>query len=318
VAARLVKRLLRAPLVLFLLITISFFLMRLAPGGPFSRERALSEEAQAALEAMFGLDQPLHIQYEQYLASLLRGDLGRSMKHKDRTVNEIIAYGLPKSVLLGSVALVLALAIGCFAGILSALKPNSWPDTLAMGVAILGISLPAFVIGPLLQVYAAPLLHRLCAALGLEWRIAIAGWESKGLAACLILPAVTLALPFAARIARLTRAGMLEVMSQDFIRVARAKGLRERTVVVRHALRGGLLPVVSYLGPAIAMIMTGSLVVEKIFQIPGMGREFVEGALNRDYTLVLATVIVYGVLIIACNLIVDIAYTLLDPRVRDA
>ncbi len=302
----LLKRLARAPVVLFLLITVSFFLMRLAPGGPFSREKQVDPETRKVLEARYHLDAPVHRQYLIFLGDLLRADFGSSLKHRERTVNEIIARGLPKSALLGGLALLLALVIGCTAGLVSALMPGRIPDYAAMGGAILGISLPTFVIGPLLQMGFA---------MRVDW-FPVAGWGEGVSPAHLALPAVTLALPFGARIARLMRAGMLDVMTQDYICVARAKGLRESTVITRHALWGGVLPVVSFLGPAVAMILTGSLVVEKIFQIPGMGREFVEGALNRDYPVVMATVIVYGTLIIVCNLLVDLAYAVLDPRVR--
>jgi oligopeptide transport system permease protein len=244
-------------------------------------------------------------QYAYYLGSLLKGDLGPSLKHRERTVNQIVAEHLPVSFVLGAWALVISLCLGLGAGLLSALVPRTIFDYAAMGLAVLGISLPAFVVGPLLQMGFAR---------GLKW-FPVAGtgsWEH------LVLPAFALGLPFAARFARLTRAGMLDVLSEEFIRTARAKGLTECTVILRHSLRGGMLPVVSFLGPAIASITTGSLVVERIFSIPGLGREFVESALNRDYTLVMGTVIVYGTMIIFCNLLTDLAYAVLDPRVRGA
>ena len=300
-----VIRLLQAPIVLFLLVTITFFLIRFAPGGPFSGEKKHSAEVQAALEAKYHLDKPLAAQYFRFIGQLLKGDLGPSLKHKERNVNEIIGNHLPTSMLLGSLAISLALMLGLSAGIIAALRQNTVLDYSVMTVAVLGISLPTFVIGPLLQMSLAMRAHI----------FPVAGYHGPSSPLYLVLPAVTLALPFAARIARLMRAGMLDVLGQDFVRTARAKGLHERTVVLRHALRGGILPVISYLGPAIAAITTGSLVVEKIFQIPGLGSEFVNSALNRDYFLVIGTVIVYGSFIVCCNLIADLAYGILDPRV---
>jgi oligopeptide transport system permease protein len=299
------KRFLLAPLILLVMISATFFLVRLAPGGPFSAERALPPEVEKAMMARYHMDDPLLTQYAYYLGSLLKGDLGPSLKHRERTVNQIVAEHLPVSFVLGAWALVISLCLGLGAGLLSALVPRTIFDYAAMGLAVLGISLPAFVVGPLLQMGFAR---------GLKW-FPVAGtgsWEH------LVLPAFALGLPFAARFARLTRAGMLDVLSEDFIRTARAKGLTECTVILRHSLRGGMLPVVSFLGPAIASITTGSLVVERIFSIPGLGREFVESALNRDYTLVMGTVIVYGTMIIFCNLLTDLAYAVLDPRVRGA
>ena len=302
----LVSRLIQAPVVLFLLITLSFFLMRFAPGGPFSNERRLDPEIEQALKAKYRLDQPLPIQYFLFLKDLLKGDLGPSFKHKNQTVNEIIARTLPTSLFLGVLALLLALLIGISAGIISSLHHNSILDYGVMTCAVIGISLPTFVIGPMLQ---------LAFAIERHW-FPLAGYEGMRSPVYLILPAVTLGLPFSARIARLMRAGMLEVLNQDFVLTAKAKGMPGYVVIFRHTLRGGILPVISYLGPALTSIATGSLVVEKIFQIPGLGREFIEGALNRDYTLVMGTVIVYGVFIIFFNLLADITYGVLDPRVR--
>ncbi|MDP6525544.1 MAG: ABC transporter permease [Kiritimatiellia bacterium] len=299
----LLKRLLYVPVVILLLVTATFFLIRLAPGGPFSAERDLPEEVEKALNAKFRLDQPMLVQYGAMLKDAVRGDFGPSMKHRERTVRQIIAQHLPPSMILGALAIILALWIGITVGTVSALKANSALDYFGMGVTVLGISLPAFVFGPLLQ---------LLFAMRLDW-LPVAGY---GAPLQLVLPALTLSLPFAARFARLMRAGMLEVLSEDFIRTARSKGLSERIVVLRHAFRGALIPVVSFLGPAIAAITTGSLVVEKIFNIPGLGREFVESALNRDYTLVMGTTIVYGSFIVICNMLSDLSYALLDPRVR--
>jgi len=299
----LLKRLLYALVVILLLVTATFFLVRIAPGGPFSSERDLPKEVEEALNAKFRLDQPILVQYGAMLKDALRGDFGPSMKHRDRAVRQIIGQHLPPSIMLGFLAITLALWIGITAGTVSALNANSAIDYLCMGLTVLGISLPAFVFGPLLQ---------LLFAMRLGW-LPVAGYGS---ALQLILPALTLSLPFAARFARLMRAGMLEVLSEDFIRTARAKGLSETIVVLRHAFRGAMIPVVSFLGPAIAAITTGSIVVEKIFSIPGLGREFVESALNRDYTLVMGTTIVYGTFIVVCNMMSDLAYAILDPRVR--
>lgn len=286
------------------LITVSFFMMRFAPGGPFSAERNPDPAIQRALESKYRLDEPLWKQYALYLAGLAHGDLGPSTKHRSFRVQDIIARTLPHSMLLGSLALMLAVASGCLFGIFAALWHRRAADTLAMLLALVGLSLPAFVIGPLLQ---------LGLATRLGW-LPTAGYADWNDFQYLVMPAITLALPFSARIARLTRAGMLDVLGSDPIRTARAKGLSKSRVVTRHAMRLALLPVVSYLGPAAAMITTGSLVVEKIFQIPGLGREFVEAALNRDYTLVMGTVIVYGSLIIVFNLLSDLMANALDPR----
>ncbi len=296
-------RILLAPIVLWLMISITFFLIRLAPGGPFSAERALPPEVEQALMERYHLDKPVLVQYGYYLGGLVKGDLGPSLKHQGRTVNDIVAEHLPVSFVLGCFALCVALVLGVSAGMISALKPRTPVDYVAMALAVLGISLPVFVIGPLLQMLFARSIKLFpVAGTGDLWHM--------------VLPAFALGLPFAARFARLTRAGMLEVMNQNFIRTARSKGLRESTVILRHALRGGVLPVVSFLGPAIASITTGSLVVEQIFSIPGLGREFIQSALNRDYTLVLGTVVVYGTMIIFCNMLTDLSYAILDPRVR--
>ena len=297
------RRLVLAPVVLLALVSVTFFLVRLAPGSPFSAERALPPEAEQALQASYGLDQPLGRQYLRFLGNLARGDLGPSLKHRARTVNEIIAAHLPVSIRLGVTAMVLALILGGAAGMISALRPRTAWDYVAMALAVLGLSLPVFVLGPLLQLVFARRLGWLpISGVGDIWH--------------LVLPALALALPFAARFARLLRAGLLDTLGENFIRTARAKGLRETTVILRHALRGGCLPLVSYLGPALAAVTTGSLVVEKIFAVPGLGREFIESALNRDYTLVMGTVIVYGGFIIIGNLLTDLAYAALDPRVR--
>lgn len=289
--------------VLFVIVSLSFFLMRLAPGGPFDQERALPEQVRVNIEARYHLDQPLWRQYLQYLGEVARGDLGPSFRYPDRSVNELLGLGFPVSLTLGLCALAVALSLGGMAGVLAGLRRNSFFDYFTMSFALFGVSVPNFVLGPILM---------LLFALWLRW-LPLAGW---GTWRHVVLPSVTLGMFYAAYVARLTRAGMLEVIHQDFIRTARAKGLREAVVVLRHALPGAILPVVTYLGPASAAVLTGSVVVETIFSIPGVGRYFVSGALNRDYTMVLGTVVFYSVLLLAFNLVVDILYAYLDPRVE--
>lgn len=289
--------------VLFIIVSLSFFMMRLAPGGPFDQERALPDQVRANIEARYHLEEPLWRQYLRYVGEVARGDLGPSFRYPDRSVNELLALGFPVSLTLGLCALGVALALGGTAGILSGLRRNAFVDYLTMTFALAGVSVPNFVLGPILM---------LVFALGLGW-LPVAGW---GTWRHIILPSVTLGTFYAAYVARLTRAGMLEVIGQDFIRTARAKGLREATVVLRHALPGAILPVVTYLGPASAAILTGSVVVETIFSIPGIGRYFVGGALNRDYTMVLGTVVFYSMLLLVFNLVVDVLYAYLDPRVQ--
>lgn len=289
---------------IWVIMTMSFFLMRMAPGGPFDLERALPEDVLKNVQAKYHLDEPLLQQYWRYTSDIvLHGDLGPSYKYSDRRVNDFIAEGLPVTLRLGSYALGVALVIGLGMGIIAALKHNSRWDYAAMGLALAGVSIPNFVLGPILQ---------LVFGLKFGW-FKVAGWDGWDYH---ILPALTLGCLYAASIARLTRGGMLEVIGQDYIRTARAKGLRERVVVLRHMIRGGLLPVVSYLGPATAFILSGSLVVEKIFNIPGLGRHFIQSALNRDYTVTLGMVIFFSALILLCNLLVDVAYVLIDPRMR--
>jgi oligopeptide transport system permease protein len=297
------RRLLETIPVLFVIVTATFFMIRFVPGGPFTAEKAVTPEILRNLEAHYGLDKPLHRQYLDYLGSLLQGDFGPSFKYPNRTVNEIIADKLPVSLELGSLALAIALAFGLTLGVVAAVKRNSFFDYSASSIAMVGICVPTFVLGPLLV---------LVFAIHLRWFNA-SGWY---LPIDRVLPAATLGLVYAAYIARLTRGGMLEVLNQDYIRTARAKGASELRVIFRHALRGGLLPVVSYLGPAIAGILTGSFVIETIFQIPGLGREFVNSAFNRDYTLVLGTVILYATLIIALNLVVDVVQVWLNPKLK--
>jgi oligopeptide transport system permease protein len=299
------KRLLGAVPTLLIIITLAFFLMRFAPGGPFAADRPVPPAVQKNLKRMYHLDAPLYLQYARYLDNILHGDFGPSFKYTDRSVNELIASGFPVSARLGVSAMLLALVVGVGAGTLAALKQNSKIDYLLMSFSMTGISIPNFVMAPLMILLFAIVLHWLPAG----------GWRG-GAFANTILPVIALALPYIAYIARLTRGSMIEVLASNYIRTAHAKGLPEPIVLVRHALKPALLPVVSYLGPATAGILTGSVVVEEIFGIPGLGRYFVQGALNRDYTLVMGVVILYGVLIIVVNLIVDLLYGLLDPRVR--
>lgn len=289
--------------VLLIVITLTFFLVRLAPGGPFSAERAVSPEVLKRLEAQYNLDAPIWRQYLDYLGGVLKGDLGPSFKKPAYTVREWILMRLPVSLELGGYALIVALLIGLTAGVVASLRPNSLTDYVPMSLAMAGICLPTFVLGPLLV---------LVFGLWLEV-LPVAGWDEP---AAKVLPAITLGTAYAAYIARLSRGGMLEILSQDFIRTARAKGLSEAAVVLRHGLRGGLQPVVAFLGPAAAGLLTGSFVVETIFQVPGLGREFVQAAFNRDYTMILGTVLLYASLILVFNLLVDIALAWLDPRLR--
>ncbi len=297
------RRLLETIPVLLIIITATFFMIRFVPGGPFTSEKAVSPEIKANLEAHYGLDKPLYQQYFDYLGSLLQGDFGPSFKYPNRTVNEIIWDKLPVSLELGLTSLVVALILGITLGVVAAIKRNTWMDYFSSSIAMTGICIPTFVLGPLLV---------LVFAIHLGWFNA-SGWYTSY---DRVLPAATLGLVYSAYVARLTRGGMLEILNQDYIRTARAKGASEFRVIFRHALRGGLLPVVSFLGPAIAGILTGSFVIETIFQIPGLGREFVNSAFNRDYTLVLGTVILYASLIIFLNLVVDVVQVWLNPKLK--
>ena len=289
--------------VLLVIVTLTFFLIRLAPGGPFDSERAVSPEVMAQLKAHYNLDAPIWRQYLDYVWGVAHGDLGPSFKKPSYTVREWIEMRLPVSLELGVYGLAVALVIGLTAGVVAALRPNSWSDYVPMSMAMVGICLPTFVLGPLLV---------LVFGLWLDW-LPVAEWNGP---ATKIMPAITLGTVYAAYIARLSRGGMLEVLSQDFIRTARAKGLGEAAIVLKHGLRGGLQPVVAFLGPAAAGLLTGSFVVETIFQIPGLGREFVQAAFNRDYTMILGTVLLYASLILIFNLLVDVALAWLDPRLR--
>ena len=297
------RRLLQVIPVLFVIITATFFMVRFVPGGPFTSEKALPPEILKNLEAHYGLDQPLWRQYGTYLGQVIRGDLGPSFKYTNRSVNEIIAQTFPVSLELGGWSLLVALLVGLPLGVIAAVRRNTWLDYLASSTGMLGICVPTFVLGPLLV---------LVFAIHLRW-VNASGWY-EGIDR--VLPALTLGFVYAAYLMRLTRGGMLEVLNQDYIRTARAKGASETRIVLRHALRGGLLPVVSFLGPAIAGILTGSFVIETIFQIPGLGRQFVISAFSRDYTLVLGTVILYASLIVVCNLVVDVVQVWLNPKLK--
>ena len=291
---------------MFLIVTLSFFLIRLAPGGPFSREEKVTPEVMQNLLKKYHMDEPLFKQYLRYMGDVIRGDLGPSFKNKDYSVNELIFTSLPNSLILGVVSLCIALILGVSVGIVSALNRNTRIDYAAMSAAVIGISVPLFVVGPVLM---------LILAMKLKW-LPTSGWiTGRAGLKTLIMPTITLAFPYFAYIARLSRASILEVLRSDYIRTARAKGLKQSVVVVKHVLKGAMLPVVSYLGPAFAGIVTGSVVVEQIFLVPGLGNFFVKSALNRDYTLIMGTVIVYSLILVVMNLIVDIIYGLLDPRI---
>ena len=319
------SRLLQSLLALFIIITATFFMLRFVPGGPFDREKAVPPEIKRNLEAQYHLNDPLYRQYFDYLWDVMpkkvdvravwSGKMGDFLKdwfgidlrgsytYPSRTVNEIIADKLPVSLELGLWSLVVALLLGLSLGIIAALRQNTWADYLASAVGTTGLSVPTFVLGPLCV---------LAFAIHAGW-FSASGWS---LPADRVLPSLVLGLAYAAPISRLTRGGLLEVLHQDYIRTARAKGASEARVVFKHALRGGLLPVVAYLGPATANILTGSFVIETIFQSPGLGREFVTSAFNRDYTLVLGTVVLYAALLMALNLLADIAQAWMNPKVR--
>jgi oligopeptide transport system permease protein len=290
---------------LFVIITVSFFLVRLAPGGPFDQERTLAPQIRANLDRVYGLDQPLALQYVHYLSRLAQGDLGPSFKLRDFSVSELIAQGFPVSATLGACALLLAILVGLPLGVAAALRQGRAADLGIAGFVALAVALPSFVTGPILALVFGLYLH---------W-LPVGGWE-EGASRYLILPVLTLGLPVAAYVARLTRGGLLEALRSNHIRTARARGLGEVRILLHHALRPALLPVVSYLGPAAAFVVTGSLVVETVFALPGTGRYLVQGAINRDYTLVMGMIIVYGALTLLLNFAADLIYGWLDPRVR--
>ena len=301
-----VNRLLGMIPTLFIIVTLSFFIVRIAPGGPLSAERNLTEVVRRNIEAKYHLDEPLIKQYGRYMFDVMRGDLGPSFKYKDYDVNYYIFTSLPKSIVLGLCAMAISVTIGMGIGIIAAVKQNSWIDYLSMGLAVIGISIPLFVIAPIFQ---------LIFAVKLKW-LPTSGWYTTGEGyLTIILPAVSLSFEYFANIARLTRSSMLETLRSDYIRTAKAKGMKRSTIIFKHAMKGALLPVVSYLGPAFAGIITGSVVVEQIFRVPGLGKFFVQSSFNRDYTLIVGVVIVYSVILIVMNFIVDIIYAQLDPRI---
>jgi oligopeptide transport system permease protein len=301
----LARRLAVAIPTLFLVVTLAFFMMRAAPGNPFDLDRRLPPQVEASLKARYGFDRPLVEQYETYVGGVLHGDFGPSLKYRDKSVIQMIGDGYPVSLKTGLSALIIALAIGMSLGVVSALRQNRGADYVASAVAILGVCIPTFVTAPLLILLFGSTLGWLPGG----------GWNDGALPN-LVMPVAVLALPQIAIISRLTRAGMIEVLRSNYVRTARAKGLPEHRIVFGHALRGAVIPLVSYLGPATAALITGSLVVERIFQLPGLGKYFVDGALQRDYTVVMGVVIVSAALILTLNLVADLVVAALDPRVR--
>ena len=301
-----IKRFLGMIPTLFIIIVIAFIIMRLAPGGPFDQERALPDIVKANIEAKYHLDESWAKQFVRYLGGIVRGDFGPSYKYSDHDVAFFIFTSLPHSLLLGSIALLLATLLGIFVGIIAALNQNKWLDYAAMSTAVIGISVPLFVVGPVLMLIFAMKLQILPTS---GWITGRNGWVT------LIMPVITLSFPYFATIARLSRSSVLEVIRSDYVRTAKAKGLSQTVVILKHVLKGALLPVVSYLGPAFSGIITGSVVVEKIFRIPGLGNFFVQSSLNRDYTMIMGVIIVYSSIVIIMNFFVDILYSFLDPRI---
>lgn len=299
------RRLIQSVPVLIIVITATFFLVRAAPGGPFSAEKNVPPEVVKALEAQYKLDQPIWQQYTSYINDLIHGQFGPSFRYPGRTVNELIEAGLPVTAELALYAMLLAVFFGVSSGVYAGLRPNSIHDYLPMSLSMIGICVPSFLMGPLMVLFFG---------IYMEW-LPISGWGNTP--GDKILPTITLGLGYAAFISRLSRGGILEVMSKDYIRTAKAKGLPARVIVFKHALRGGLIPVVAFLGPAFAGLLSGSFVVETIFQIPGLGRFYVQAAFNRDYTMILGTTIFFSTLIIVFNLLSDIVSVWLDPKLRD-
>jgi len=301
----LLSRIAQAVPVLLVVVTATFFIVHAAPGGPFSADKAVPPEVIEALEAQYKLDQPVWRQYISYLGDILRGDFGPSFKYPGRSVNELIMAGIPITAELAFYAMLVALGIGILSGVGAAIRPNTLQDYAPMTLAMIGICMPSFLLGPLLVL-----------VFGIELEmVPVSGWGD--IPGDKILPSITLGTGYAAFIARLSRGGMLEILSQDFIRTARAKGLSESTVIIKHALKGGLIPVIAFLGPAFAGLLAGSFVVETIFQIPGIGRFYVQAAFNRDYTLILGMTIFLSTLIIIFNLISDLISIWLNPKLRD-
>ncbi|MBI1234521.1 MAG: ABC transporter permease subunit [Alphaproteobacteria bacterium] len=302
------RRLLVAIPTILIIITVAFFMMRAAPGSPFDTERPMPEEVRRNVEAHFGIDRPLHEQYFNYMRDLAQFDFGPSLKFRDKTVSEIISEGFPVSATIGALSIALAIFMGSLLGSIAALRQNKPADFGVMGLAMVGITIPPFVMGPVLALTLGLYLGWLPTG-GLDPRLGMTPDR-------LILPVVTLALPQIAIISRLMRASMIEVLRSNYIRTAHAKGLPSRAVITRHALRAAVLPLVSYLGPASAALVTGSIVIEQVFQLPGIGRQFVTAALQRDYTVVMGVVILYATLIITLNLLADLLYGVLNPKVR--
>ena len=299
------KRVLAAIPVLIIVASLTFFLVRLAPGGPFDSDRAVSDEVLINLQEAYNLNAPLSEQYFDYMSGVVVGDFGPSFRYPGRGVSEMIFTGLPVTLELALYSILIAVLVGIFSGVLAALKRNTLLDFIPMAIAMIGICVPTFLMGPLLV---------LIFGINLEV-LPVSGWGN--LPGDKLLPSITLGFAYAAYIARLSRGGMLEILGQDFIRTARAKGLSERVVVAKHAMQGGLIPVVSFLGPAVAGLLAGSFVVETIFQIPGLGRFYVEAAFNRDYTMILGTTIFFSSMIVFFNLLSDMAVMFLNPRARD-
>lgn len=329
------RRLLVAIPTVLAIVTIAFFMMRAAPGNPFDTDRPMPEEIRQRVLAAYNLDQPIHIQYIHYMGDLLRGDFGPSLKYRDKDVIDILAEGAPTSATIGASSLILAILVGGVLGSVAALRQNRPSDFAVMAVALVGISIPPFVVGPLLQLFVGVQLDWLPTSsldptqplwltlggsgvpvLGQIPILRNLGVPNPAQYNHLVLPVITLALPQIAIVSRLMRASMIEVISSNYIRTARAKGLSHLRVITRHALRAALPPLVSYIGPASAALVTGSLVIEQVFQLPGIGRQFVIGALQRDYTVVMGVVVLYATLIIVMNLLADIALAALDPKVR--
>jgi oligopeptide transport system permease protein len=305
-AKYIIKRIIGMIPTMIIIITLSFFIVRLAPGGPFATERAMPEVIKRNIEAKYHMDEPMIQQYGRYLFDVLRGDLGPSYKYKDYDVNYYIANSLPNSMVLGSISMAIALVVGILLGVLAAVYQNSWIDYLCMALAVMGISIPLFVVAPVLQLVFSLKLKLLPTS---GWYTTGEGWKT------IILPCLALSFEYFATIARLTRSSMLETLRSDYIRTAKAKGMKNSQIIMKHAMKGAMLPIVSYLGPAFAGILTGSVVVEQIFRVPGLGKFFVQSSFNRDYTLIVGVVIVYSLILVVMNLIVDIVYALLDPRI---
>jgi oligopeptide transport system permease protein len=297
------KRFVYMVISLWLIITATFFFMRLAPGNPFTSEKSLPPEIEANLNAHYGLDKPWYVQYWDYLVRIVNWDFGPSFKYKSQTVNDLINEGFPVSLALGAQAILIALAIGVVLGVIAALKHNKWQDYTAMIVAVLGISVPSFIMATFLQYFLA-----------IKWQVfPVALWDSP---MHTVLPSLALAAAPMAYIARLTRSSMLEVLANDYIKTAKAKGLSQGVITIKHTIRNAMLPVVSYLGPLSASIITGSFVIEKIFGIPGLGSHFVLSINNRDYTVIMGVTVFYSIILLVCILLVDIAYGFVDPRIK--